>query len=136
MWMVYIFALAFGTADAFFFPAQRAIVPQLVSKERLQTGNAIIQGTARLSMFAGPMLAGVLIALLAGSGSQVAIAGETVPDIRGIGIAFGFDAFTFLFSAITLWMISPRQARARDNGCWSKRERPGVHLGRVGQCVE
>jgi len=106
MWVVYLFALAFGTADAFFFPAQRAIVPQLVSKERLQTGNAIIQGTARLSMFAGPMLAGVLIALLAGSASQVAIAGETVPDIRGIGIAFGFDAFTFLFSAIMLWMMT------------------------------
>lgn len=106
MWMVYIFALVFGTADAFFFPAQGTIVPQLVSKERLQTGNAIIQGTARLSMFAGPILAGVLIALLAGSGSQVAIAGETVPDLRGIGIAFGFDAFTFLFSAITLWMMT------------------------------
>ncbi len=114
MWMVYIFALAFGTADAFFFPAQRAIVPQLVSKERLQTGNAIIQGTARLSMFAGPMLAGVLIALLAGSGSQSAIAGETAPDIRGLGIAFGIDALTFLLSAITLWMMTLRKPEGEE----------------------
>ncbi len=118
MWMIYIFALAFGTADAFFFPAQRAIVPQLVPKEHLQTGNAIIQGTSRLSMFAGPILAGALIALLAGSGSQIAVAGEIVPDIRGIGIAFGFDAFTFLFSAIMLWMMTldkPKQDSAESS---------------------
>ena len=106
MWMIYLFALAFGTADAFYFPAQRAIVPRLVAKERLQSGNAIIQGTARLSMFAGPLLAGVLIALLTKSGAQVAITGEPVPDIRGIGIAFAFDALTFLISAITLWLMT------------------------------
>lgn len=111
LWMIYLFALAFGTADAFYFPAQQAIVPRLVSKEHLQTGNSIIQGTARLSMFAGPLLAGLLIALLSGSGSQTAISGETVPDIGGIGIAFAFDAFTFMLSAITLLMMSPEKQK-------------------------
>ena len=107
LWMIYLFAMAFGTADAFYFPAQQAIVPRLVSKELLQSGNSIIQGTARLSMFAGPLLAGLLIALLSGSGSYTAISGETVPDIAGIGIAFAFDAITFMLSAITLLMMSP-----------------------------
>ena len=35
IWMLYGFALFFGLADAFFFPAQSAIVPQLVDKDRL-----------------------------------------------------------------------------------------------------
>jgi MFS family permease len=31
--MLYVFALAFGLADAFYYPAQTAIVPQLLSEE-------------------------------------------------------------------------------------------------------
>src|SRR5690349_9752520 len=37
--MLYVFALAFGLADAFYFPAQTAIVPQLIPEEQLQAGN-------------------------------------------------------------------------------------------------
>src|SRR5690349_18966197 len=37
--MLYGFALAFGLADAFYFPAQTAIVPQLLSEDQLQAGN-------------------------------------------------------------------------------------------------
>ncbi|HEU5102322.1 MAG TPA: hypothetical protein VFU22_25040 [Roseiflexaceae bacterium] len=47
-------------ANALFFPAQTSIVPQLVGKEQLQQGNAIIQGTAQLSLFVGPVLAGAI----------------------------------------------------------------------------
>ncbi len=80
LWMLYAFALLFGLANAFFFPAQSAIIPKLLGTERLQTGNAIVQGTAQLSVFLGPVLAGTLIALLDGGGSEGAI-----PDTLGIG---------------------------------------------------
>jgi MFS family permease len=100
LWMIYAFALAFGLADAFFFPAQSAIIPALLGKERLQTGNAIIQGTAQLSLFAGPALAGTLIALLDGGGG---VGG--VPDLRGIGVAFAIDSLSFLASAATLSLL-------------------------------
>lgn len=106
LWMLYIFALAFGLMDAFFFPSSSAIVPLLVDKEQLQTANALIHGTAQLSQFAGPVLAGLMIALLAGESVQAAGASEIIPETQGIGIAFGFDALTFLISAITLWMIN------------------------------
>lgn len=97
LWMLYLLALAFGVIDAFFFPAQSAIVPRLVGKEQLQAANAIIQGTMQVSLFAGPVLAGTLIALLGnGQGGQ---------DVAGIGLAFAFDALTFLASAVTLWMV-------------------------------
>src|SRR5689334_5977762 len=36
--MLYVFALAFGLADAFYYPAQTAIVPQLLPEEQLQAG--------------------------------------------------------------------------------------------------
>jgi MFS family permease len=97
LWMIYVFALFFGLADAFFFPAQSSIVPRLIGRDRLQTGNAIIQGTAQLSMFVGPALAGVLIATLAG-GTGVA----AIHDVRGIGWAFALDALSFLASIAAL----------------------------------
>jgi MFS family permease len=100
LWMLYTFALLFGLADAFFFPAQSAIIPRLLGPERLQTGNAVIQGTAQLSVFLGPVLAGTLIALLDGGG----VAGA-VPDMWGIGVAFMIDAVSFLASAVTLAMV-------------------------------
>jgi MFS family permease len=100
LWMLYAFALLFGLANAFFFPAQSAIIPKLLGSERLQTGNAIVQGTAQLSVFLGPVLAGTLIAVLDGGGSAGAI-----PDMVGIGTAFAVDAVTFLASAGTLALM-------------------------------
>jgi len=106
LWMLYTFALLFGLADAFFFPAQSAIVPKLIGSDRLQTGNAIIQGTAQLSMFVGPALAGALIGVLDGGGAA------SVPDTRGIGVAFALDAASFLASvtALSLMRLDRRQA--------------------------
>jgi MFS family permease len=101
LWMLYIFGLLLGFGYALYLPAQSAIIPRLLGTERLQTGNAVIQGTAQLSLLVGPVIAGVLIALL---GSEGAAAGA-VPDASGLGIVFGFDAASFLASAITLGMI-------------------------------
>ena len=39
-----------GLGDAFLFPASAAIVPLLVPKPQLHTANAIVQGTAQLSL--------------------------------------------------------------------------------------
>lgn len=101
-WMLYPFALLFGLADAFFFPAQGAIVPQLVPVERLSIGNALIQGTAQLAMFVGPTLAGLLIGLLGRS-----TASGAVRDSLGIGVALGLDALTFIASIAALFFMRP-----------------------------
>jgi len=50
LWMLYALALLFGLANAFFFPTQTSNVPQLVSKDQSQQGNAMIQGTVTLSV--------------------------------------------------------------------------------------
>lgn len=111
MWMLYLFALTFGLVDAFFYPAQNAIVPRLVSKDQLQLANTVMQGTLQLSLFAGPVLAGYLISVLDKAVAAGAVQGAG--DMQGIGLAFGIDALTFLTSAITLWMINPHAAVAR-----------------------
>ncbi|MEO8396411.1 MAG: MFS transporter, partial [Chloroflexota bacterium] len=101
LWMLYMLALGFGTADAFFFPADNAMVPRLLEKDQLEMGNTLTQGVGMLSMFLGPVLAGGIIALLAGSAST----GSGTPGFEGIGIAFALDAVSFLVSLFTLSRI-------------------------------
>jgi hypothetical protein len=110
LWMIYTFALAFGLADAFFYPAQNAIVPRLVGKDDLQLANSLVQGVMQLSLFAGPVLAGIVIAAFSGAGSEA----STV----GIGAAFAIDAATFLVSAAALWALNeaPIERPDEDQG--------------------
>ena len=102
LWMMYVLMFLFGTADAFFFPAQTAIVPHIAGKEQLTQANTMVQGVAQLSQFIGPMLAGALLAYFDRSSRQ----------LTGIGLAFLVDAATFVFSALTLYLISQRQSFA------------------------
>ncbi len=110
-WMLYAFALAFGLADAFYFPGQSSIVPQILEKDQLQSGNTIVQGTAQLSLFVGPVLAGGLIALVGGTTNAD---GEAMPSMIGIGVAFVIDALSFLASVGALWLMRPRRPVERD----------------------
>jgi MFS family permease len=97
IWMLYVFALIFGLVGGFFSPAASAIVPHLVEKEDLQACNALVQGTAQLTNFVGPVLAGGLIALFSSTS-----AGATTVGMTGIALAFGLDALSFIVSILTL----------------------------------
>ncbi len=108
IWMIYIISLLFGLADAFYFPASQAIVPSLIPNELLQTGNALVQGTIQVSVFLGPVLAGFMITLLSAGA-------EGDPSMAGIGLAFGLNALTFLFSALTLLMMSSHRLTATNS---------------------
>jgi MFS family permease len=102
VWMLYVLALFFGLADAFFFPAQTSIVPQLVDKDHLQQGNALIQGTATLSLLVGPILAGAMISLLGG----------TSHSNSGIALAFALDALSFIASITMLSLMQIKNGNA------------------------
>jgi hypothetical protein len=54
-----------------------------------------VQGMTQFSLFAGPVIAGLVIAIFGGSSE----------DLSGIGIAFSIDALTFLASLTTLFLI-------------------------------
>ena len=100
LWMLYAFALVLGVADAFFYPAQTSIVPELVEPSQLQRANGIIQGTAQATVLIGPAVAGVAIAALGADASHV--------GMTGIAVALLIDALSFLASIGALWLIRGR----------------------------
>ncbi len=99
LWMIYTFSLLFGIVSGFAIPAETSIVPVLVDTEDLQAGNSIIMGITRLAGFVGPTIAGIII-------------GRFSNTFVGVGIAFAFDAFTFVVSAVTLQMIRVKKTAA------------------------
>jgi MFS family permease len=101
-WILYVFALLFGLVSGFFNPASNSIVPHILGKEDLRIGNSLILGTAQLTGFAGPVLAGGMIALFSTTSSG---------GIAGIALAFGLDAVSFLVSIFTLCQIHLTQTR-------------------------
>lgn len=100
LWILYVVALVFGLIDAFFWPASSALVPRLIPEKVLHAGNGLIQGTGQLSVMIGPLVAGLIISLF-----PVAGAGEEA-ELTGIGMVFAIDSIGFLFSLVTLWLIS------------------------------
>ena len=98
LWELYLLAGAFGFADAFSYPALLALLPALVSLDRLPAANALINGSAQLSTTAGPAPAGLTI------------------KRWGIASAFAIDAISFLFVIAALFSIPdppPRPAPRR-----------------------
>jgi MFS family permease len=110
LWLVYALALAIGLATAFSIPAGTSIMPHIVAREHLQRANSALMGIRQLSFFAGPLLAGLLIALFGGD------EGGAVKDAKGIGFAFLFDAFSFAVSAWTLAKVDVRAAVSGGHG--------------------
>ena len=113
LWILYAYALAFGTVSGFFMPASNSMVPRIVKKEELMAGNSIIQGTSQLSVFIGPLLAGGLIAYFSSSSTTI---GSISPSISGIGLAFAIDVLTFIISVATLWMMKINSPNAAGAG--------------------
>ena len=124
LWMLYTFALLFGLVDAFFFPAQSAMIPRLLGTERLQTGNALIQGTAQLSVFLGPVLAGTLIALLDGGGDRGRLGrARHAGHRRGVRLrrapASSSRALTLAMPSSSPRRVRPAQAAGAKSGLFS-----------------
>lgn len=105
LWMVFVLGLIFGAADALYYPAQTAILPQILAREQLALGNTLVQGLAEFSLFVGPVIAGGVIALVGGSPDSAAS-----PSMTGLGVAFGIDALSFLVSLIALYFIHTQPA--------------------------
>lgn len=77
-------AVVLGAGEGMFMPGSFAIIPALLPDADLQAGNALTSAGAQLAMLVGPALGGAMVAL------------------AGPAPAFGLDAATFAFSALTL----------------------------------
>jgi hypothetical protein len=109
MALVYVLAAAIGLCTAFAYPAGSALLPGVLAPNLLAPANGVLMGMRQVSMLAGPLLAGLLIA----AGDD---AGGGLADARGLGIALLLDALSYLVSAFTLARVRPlAQAAAPAN---------------------
>ncbi len=113
LWLIYLFALLKGISDSLYYPAQLAIVPDVVPSERLRQSNSIIQTTVDLGGFVGPMFAGALIAFLGTGGGPAAPSFESLPghqeaggaDLTGVGLAFATVGLVIFVSSLLLALV-------------------------------
>ncbi len=99
MWELIVMSVVFGTADAFFFPAATAIVPELLEPGLLAQGNALGQLSGQLTQgLIGPAAGGVIVSAI------------------GFAWSFATDAISFAVSAGCLLAMKLRTARREAQG--------------------
>lgn len=103
-WMPYAVAAVFGVVSGLFLPSSEATLPRLLGPQRLAAGNSLMMMAAQAAQFAGPALAGSMIALLAHGASLGPAA------MAGIGSAFAVDAASFAVATGTLLLVRPLPA--------------------------
>ena len=98
-WHIYLAVVAVSAAQTFEGPARLALIPALVSRERVVDAFALTNPTRELAILLGPPLAGILIATV------------------GPGYVYAFDALTYALLVLFLVFISiaPIAATARGN---------------------
>lgn len=112
---IYVLSLALGISSAFSIPSGTSILPHAFAPSQLAAANGVMMGLRQLSMFVGPLAAGLLIAAF-GDGQ-----GASQPA-TGIAIAFALDAASFALSAWTLARVRLRARSvegARSANLWS-----------------
>jgi MFS family permease len=100
IYFIYIVLFLLRFFRLFFTPARSASIPHLVERGQLVTASSLGQGTDYLTWLLGPMVGGIIVGAVGAQG------------------AFLFDAWTFLFSAGAIALLSlPKQApRQRPGG--------------------
>jgi hypothetical protein len=87
LWQLYFFAVGFGVADAFSYPAGSAFLPSIVTPEQLPAANSISQATLQVTTLAAPGPAGLFIKAF------------------GTAWAFLLDGVSFLAIIAALWRL-------------------------------
>ena len=102
-WEIYLAVIAVSAAQTFEGPARQALIPVMVSRERVVDAFALTNPTRELAILLGPPLAGILIATV------------------GPGYVYAFDAVTYAMLAVFLGLIHiPKvSAVARRESIWS-----------------
>lgn len=87
-WLIYLLAFAESCFSRFFFPAESAVLPMLVSAEDLTPMNAAVGSGQAAARLGGPALGGVLVAVWGPHG------------------ATSFDAASYFISALAIALIA------------------------------
>ena len=100
LWEIYVIAILFGFADAFFLPAYNALIQQMVAEEDLPSANAINSLSMQFGRVAGPAIGGLIV------------------GFGGTAIAFGINALSFFIGGLTVAALLnlPAPAQAEESG--------------------
>lgn len=114
VWQVYVLIFAINAVTAFFTPTFEASIPELVGERLYTRAVALSRIATDLESVGGPLVAGVLIALV------------------GVRRAFWFDALTYVVSALLVWRSRvPRAPRATAPFPWGNLGAQVTHGTRV-----
>jgi MFS family permease len=91
VWMIFVILAAFGTARAFYNPAQQSLLPNLVPTEILGNAIALSSGGWQIATICGPVVGGLLY------------------DIAP-GLAYGTALALLIVSAVLILLV-PRRAK-------------------------
>lgn len=96
VWAIYVVSMLFAALDGIQRPSLDALLPRLVPHDRLASAGALQSMFRNVHHIVGPALGGLLIAF------------------GGVDVAYGFDALTFVLSALFLLRVGAVPAQERD----------------------
>ena len=98
LWHVFVMSAIFGLAQAFFYPAYTAVIPDIVPADRLPGANSLRTISLQVAQIIGPGIGAAIVAL------------------GGTPLAFALDSLSFVISAACITAIPqkplPRPAEA------------------------
>ncbi|HSP69487.1 MAG TPA: MFS transporter [Bryobacteraceae bacterium] len=97
-WLLYLLSGMLMFASPFFTSGRASILPSIASKEELHTANSLTQLTQWTTVMIGSFLGGTSVAGF------------------GYKVAFLFNAFSFLFSALCIWQLRAPRGFRSDRG--------------------
>jgi MFS family permease len=99
VWILVAMGALFGVLNALWWPAMSGVLPEILPKEKLQEGNAIVGLMNNIGYITGTLLGGTLVAAF------------------NPGWALLVDAMSFLIAGIILWNLNlPSKTRIESPG--------------------
>jgi MFS family permease len=97
VWHIYVVSCAFGIVGAFFYPAYRAVVPELASSDLLPSANSLTSLSQQATGIIAPSLGAVIVA------------------VGGSPVAFIVDAVSFFLSSCCLVLLLAQAFRPKGS---------------------
>jgi MFS family permease len=95
VWLLATMGALFGILNSIWWPAMSGVLPEILPKEKLQSGNAIIGLTTNIGYIAGTLSGGILVATV------------------GAGWGLLIDAISFFLAGLIVWFL-PILGKAQD----------------------
>lgn len=99
VWLLVVMGALFGILNALWWPAMSGVLPEILPKEKLQEGNAVVGLMTNLGYISGTLLGGVLVATF------------------NAGWALLVDSISFFIAGVIVWNLHlPNKTRIESPG--------------------